>query len=144
MANVGMVFLSAVSAWCWSICRSWSRGIWEPLFHTNELHDFQPTISMFFALEGETDELQYIVTRSERMGFLSCTQMLYVCTFICEAGLNNKCFCCCCCFFAGPVPAQCPLQKTIFFFFCMGGQENIYKTILFHWPHDGEVLYCLN
>ncbi len=32
----------------------------------------------FFALEGETDELQYIVTRSERMGFLSCTQMLYV------------------------------------------------------------------
>ncbi len=48
MANVGMVFLSAVSAWCWSICRSWSRGIWEPLFHTNELHAFQPTISMFF------------------------------------------------------------------------------------------------
>lgn len=66
---------------------------------------------MFFALEGETDELQYIETRSERMGFLSCTQMLYMCTFMCEAGLNNKCVVVFC------WPGTCPVPTKINYIF---------------------------
>lgn len=109
-----MVFLSAVSPGCWSICRRWSRGIWEPLFHTNELHDFQPTISMFSALEGVTDELLCIATRAGTEWASCHVHKGCICVNVCVWGRAQKYF-----FFSltGPQIFTCPLHKIIYLIF---------------------------
>ncbi len=139
MANVGMVFLSAVSPWCWSICRSWSRGIWEPLFHTNELHAFQPTISMFFCFRrGDRWTAVHSDKKWENGLLVMYTNAVCVHLYV-RQGSTISVF-----VVAFLLACPVPTTKNYIIFFCMGDQENTYKIIWFHWPHDGEVLYCLN
>lgn len=81
-----LMFALFVTLWCWSICWSSSRGIWEPLFRANELHDFQPTISMFSAAEGLTDELLYIVIWAAREQAFCYVHKCSICVNACVWG----------------------------------------------------------